>query len=107
LWAQPALTTEAEALGDIWTQRVALLGSVSAHTFDLASSLYEENNFAGVVRNAMTAADQVNEYIAQTAPWALAKDPERRTELHIVLSTALQAFADIAAVLKPIMPATV
>ncbi len=107
LWTQPALTAEAEALGAIWKQRVELLGSVRAHTFDQASSLYEQNNFAGVVRNAMTAADQVNEYIAQTAPWALAKDPERRTELHIVLSTALQAFADIAAVLKPIMPATV
>ena len=59
------------------------------------------------LRNAMAAADQVNEYIAQAAPWALAKDPARRGELHVVLGTALQAFADIAGVLKPIVPSTI
>ena len=61
----------------------------------------------GIAGGHRVAADQVNEYIAQTAPWALAKDPARREELHIVLSTSLQAFADIAGVLKPIVPATV
>ncbi|NLW97492.1 MAG: methionine--tRNA ligase subunit beta, partial [Xanthomonadaceae bacterium] len=61
-------------------------------------------NFAAVARNAMAAADSVNEYIAQTAPWSLAKDPARRADLHLVLATALQAFADIAGMLKPILP---
>jgi methionyl-tRNA synthetase len=107
LWTAPALSADADAPGDIWRKRVELLGSVAAHTHDLAAALYADDNFAAVARNAMTAADQVNEYIAQTAPWALAKDPARRDELHIVLSTALQAFADIAGVLKPIVPATV
>jgi methionyl-tRNA synthetase len=106
LWTEPSTTTETDALGDIWSQRVALLGGVSVHTFALAPGLYAEDNFGAIARNAMTAADQVNEYIAQTAPWALAKDPARREELHVVLSTALQAFADIAGVLKPILPAT-
>lgn len=68
---------------------------------------YEQGNFAAVARNAMTAADRVNEYIAQTAPWALAKDPARRSDLHLVLGTALRAFAGIAGVLKPILPTTV
>ena len=65
---------------------------------------YERGNFAAVARNAMAAADSVNEYIAQTAPWSLAKDPARRADLHLVLATALQAFADIAGMLKPILP---
>ena len=65
---------------------------------------YESGNFAAVARNAMAAADSVNEYIAQTAPWALAKDEARRADLHLVLATALQAFADIAGMLKPILP---
>ena len=107
LWTAPALAADAAALGGIWDKRVELLGSVAVHTHGLAAALYAEDNFAAVARNAMTAADQVNEYIAQTAPWALAKDPVRREELHIVLSTALQAFADIAGVLKPIVPATI
>lgn len=70
----------------------------------LAPQDYESGNFAAVARNAMAAADSVNEYIAQTAPWALAKDPARRADLHLVLATALQAFADIAGMLKPILP---
>jgi methionyl-tRNA synthetase len=107
LWVPPSLSSETDALGDIWTQRSALLGSVAAHTYALAADLYAQNNFAAVARNAMTAADQVNEYIARTAPWALAKDPTRHEELHVVLSTALQAFADIASALEPILPATV
>src|SRR5690606_32553380 len=73
----------------------------------LAPQDYEAGNFAAVARNAMAAADSVNEYIAQTAPWALAKDPARRADLHLVLATALQAFADIAGMLKPILPGIV
>ena len=107
VWQAPSLTADTDALGDAYKQHAALLGSVASHTWTIASELYGEDNYGAVVRNAMTAADQVNEYIAQTAPWALAKDPERRTELHIVLSTALQAFADIAGVLKPVLPATI
>ena len=107
IWQAPSLTTETELLGDAYKQHAALLDSVAGHTWTIAPELYAEDNYGAVVRNAMTAADQVNEYIAQTAPWALAKDPARRTELHIVLSTALQAFANIAGVLKPILPATV
>ncbi|MEG3050700.1 MAG: methionine--tRNA ligase, partial [Thermomonas sp.] len=107
LLAAPSLRVDAETLGDAYTQHAALLASVSAHTWTIAPALYADDNFAAVARNAMTAADQVNEYIALTAPWALAKDPARRTELHIVLSAALQGFADIAGVLKPILPSTV
>ena len=107
IWTSPPLSSDVDSLGDIWARRTELLGSVGAHTWGLATELYAEDNFAAVARNAMTAADQVNEYIASTAPWALAKDPTRRIELHIVLSSALQAFADIAGALKPILPDTI
>ena len=107
IWTPPSLASDAEALGTLWTQRAAVLNSVAAHTYTIAPDLYANDNFGAVARNAMTAADQVNEYVAQTAPWALAKDPARREELHVVLSTALQGFADIAGVLKPILPDTV
>ena len=102
LW-RPGDAAPTEALA----RRGALLDSVAALTTTVAAGLYAEDNFAAVARNAMAAADQVNEYIAQAAPWALAKDPSRRDELHVVLGTALQGFADIAGVLKPIVPATV
>lgn len=107
LWRAPSPGADTGALGDVYRQHAALLASVACHTWMIAPELYADNNYGAVIRNAMTAADQVNEYIAQTAPWALAKDAARRTELHIVLSTALQAFAGIAGVLKPVLPATV
>ena len=83
----------------------ALLASI-ANALSSVPALYDQDNFAAVARNAMAAADLANEYVARTAPWALAKDPARRDDLHLVLTTALQAFADIAAALKPILPAT-
>jgi len=87
-----------------WDEQArALRGNVRG-TALLSPALYEDGHFAQVARNAMAAADGVNEYIAQTAPWALAKDPARRGDLHLVLATALQAFADIAGMLKPILP---
>jgi methionyl-tRNA synthetase len=95
-----------EGLGEGWLAEARqLLTDVRAHT-RLAATLYRQDNPAAVSRNAMAAADLANEYIARTAPWALAKDPARRADLQLVLSTALQAFADIAAALKPILPAT-
>nr|MBO2467208.1 methionine--tRNA ligase [Xanthomonadaceae bacterium] len=90
-----------------WAQEAGqLLAQVRAQ-LDSAAELYAQDNYAAVTRNAMAAADLANEYIARTAPWALAKDPARLADLHLVLTTALQAFADIAGVLKPIVPATI
>ncbi|WP_028919594.1 methionine--tRNA ligase [Pseudoxanthomonas suwonensis] len=94
-------------LSEGWAQDAArLLDQVHA-LLATAPELYAQDNYAAVTRNAMAAADLANEYIARTAPWALAKDPARRADLHLVLGTALQAFADIAGVLKPIVPATI
>ena len=87
-------------------QSHALLANI-ANTLSSVPALYEQDNFAAVARNAMAAADLANEYVARTAPWALAKDPARRDDLHLVLTTSLQAFADIAGALKPILPATI
>ena len=91
-------------LSEGWAQEAAQLLSQVHDAVAPAPELYEHDNFAAVARNAMAAADLANEYIARTAPWALAKDPARRADLHLVLSTAIQAFADIAGVLKPIVP---
>src|SRR5690606_3743842 len=91
-------------LSEGWAQEAAQLLSQVHDAVAPAPELYEHNNFAAVARNAMAAADLANEYIARTAPWALAKDPSRRADLHLVLSTAIQAIADTAGVLKPIVP---
>ena len=98
----PAATPE--GLSDGWEAQAREVRAGVRDAGLLAPRDYEAGNFAAVARHAMAAADSVNEYIARTAPWALAKDPARRADLHLVLGTSLQAFADIAGMLKPILP---
>ncbi|MBU6404281.1 MAG: methionine--tRNA ligase [Proteobacteria bacterium] len=78
-----------------------------ASHLDNVPSLYAEAEFAEVVRNFVLMSDEVNAYIAEKAPWQMAKDESRRAELHQVCTFALSAFRLLAGWLKPILPATV
>ena len=78
-----------------------------ASHLDNVPSLYAEAEFAEVVRNFVLMSDEVNAYIAEKAPWQMAKDESKRAELHQVCTFALSAFRLLAGWLKPILPATV
>jgi methionyl-tRNA synthetase len=54
----------------------------------------------------MLVADQANEYINVAAPWTVAKDPDRKHELHVVLTTGINLFRAICCALHPILPKT-
>lgn len=69
---------------------------------------YAGNNPASALRNIMEACDQANAYVAEQAPWQLAKrldEPGVREELHAVCTTAINVFRLVAAYLKPVLPA--
>jgi methionyl-tRNA synthetase len=66
---------------------------------------YDAGRYNQALAQIMTLADQTNEAIAQHAPWVLAKDPERREELHAVCTQAINAFRVLAVYLAPIVPA--
>jgi methionyl-tRNA synthetase len=78
-----------------------------ASHLDNVPRLYAEAEFAEVVRNFVLMSDEVNAYIAEKAPWQMAKDESKRAELHQVCTFALSAFRLLAGWLKPILPATV
>ena len=63
-------------------------------------------DFAHVCREVMSAADSANAYIAERAPWTLAKDESKRNELHDVCSLAINLFRLLTGYLKPILPRT-
>ncbi len=69
---------------------------------------YGANNPAAALRSIMEACDLANAYVADSAPWQLAKQlddaPETRERLHAVCTTALNLFRLIAAYLKPVLP---
>jgi methionyl-tRNA synthetase len=55
---------------------------------------------------AFRLIDATNEFIAATAPWALAKDPAQADRLTQVLFDAAEAIRLVAVLLEPIMPSS-
>ncbi len=82
---------------------------LAAATRDLTTAVghYASDDFNKATSAIMAVADRANAFIAEAAPWAMAKDPARRAELHVVLSTGINLFRALACALKPILPATV
>jgi methionyl-tRNA synthetase len=52
----------------------------------------------------MALADQVNAYVDQNAPWALAKDSAQREALHRVVTVTLNGFRVLITLLSPVLP---
>jgi len=78
-----------------------------ASTFDATNEvqhLFETREFSKALRKIMELADQANQYVAQRAPWLIAKDETRNEELHQVCTTALGLFKNLTIMLAPILP---
>src|ERR1700681_3107983 len=69
-----------------------------------AAERYDGRQYSQVVRDAMSFADRINEAFDQAKPWALAKDPARRQELHSTCTRALFGFKYLTVILAPILP---
>jgi len=65
---------------------------------------YDAGEFSEALRQIMALADGANAYIAETAPWTLAKDSANDARLHAVCTTALNLFRLLTLYLKPVMP---
>ena len=72
---------------------------------DLILAAYEQREFSKAIREIMRITDIVNEYFDKFKPWQLAKDTNKREELHIVCSNCVWAFQILTVYLSPILPA--
>ena len=54
----------------------------------------------------MRVADLINRQIDQDKPWDLAKDPSRKSELHVLCSDCVNAFRVLTYYLAPVLPQT-
>ncbi|WP_053982168.1 methionine--tRNA ligase [Marinagarivorans algicola] len=70
------------------------------------AELYEAREFGKAMREIMALADSANEYIAEMAPWSLAKDPANAQQVHDICSLGVNCFAALATFLKPVLPTT-
>ena len=68
---------------------------------------FEEREYAAAIRHIMKFADEANEVIHELAPWKIAKDLDRSSDLHITCSMGIQLFYLLSRYLKPVLPWTV
>ena len=83
------------------TDRLARIGDDLARDYREAMDALELHAGAAAVFRLIDAA---NEYIASSAPWALAKDPAASDRLTQVLFDAAEAVRLAAVLLSPVMP---
>jgi methionyl-tRNA synthetase len=76
---------------------------------DVASSYdtaVEAVNPTEALRAVWTIVTEANRYLVERAPWALAKEPERRAELEAVLYASAELLRIVAICIWPAMPGT-
>lgn len=65
---------------------------------------YENRDFARAMREIMALADRANAYIADKAPWALAKQEGKQAEVQAVCAAGVNLFRQLVIFLKPVLP---
>jgi methionyl-tRNA synthetase len=78
----------------------------AAAKLEACAARYESRDYAAAMRLIVEVADEANAYVADHAPWVMARDESKRDELHIVLTLALNYFRLLAIWLAPAVPAT-
>ena len=70
------------------------------------SALYEEREYGKAMREIMALADIANEYIAEQAPWSLAKQEGQEQNVLDICSLGINCFRVLMTYLKPVLPET-
>ncbi|WP_229007545.1 methionine--tRNA ligase [Methylophilus sp. Leaf408] len=65
---------------------------------------FTARDFARALREVMKLTDAANAYVAEAAPWVVAKDESKSPELHAICSNALEMFRLLTIYLKPVLP---
>ncbi len=71
---------------------------------DTIASYFENREYAKAIRDIMALADAANEYIADKAPWALAKQEGSEAEVLNICSLGVNMFRALMVFLKPVLP---
>ena len=69
------------------------------------AEFYEKREFGKAMREIMALADHANGYIADKAPWTLAKEDGKEQEVLAICTTAINVFRLLVIYLKPVLPA--
>ncbi len=86
------------------TQLEQLLEAFALDTVKQVTKSLEDCRFADAIDAVLALAKRSNKYIDETLPWALAKDPEKRSYLGTALYHLLECIRFLAALFAPAMP---
>jgi methionyl-tRNA synthetase len=70
----------------------------------LLETAYQEREYGKALREIMRLADVANGYVAEKAPWVMAKQEGQDAALQQVCSDALEMFRLLTLYLKPVLP---
>ncbi|MHC6224364.1 methionine--tRNA ligase [Pseudomonas sp. X10] len=65
---------------------------------------FEVRDFARAMREIMALADRANAWIADKAPWALAKQEGKQDEVQAICAQGINLFRQLVIFLKPVLP---
>ncbi|GFN45263.1 methionine--tRNA ligase [Candidatus Regiella insecticola] len=65
---------------------------------------YDNRESGKAIREIMALADLANRYVDEQAPWVVAKDASRTTDLQMICSMGINLFRVLMIYLKPVMP---
>ena len=71
---------------------------------DDISKAYEARAFSRAMRQIMALADKANQYVNETEPWVIAKDPDQQARLHKVCTQGINMFRVLVYYLAPVVP---
>jgi methionyl-tRNA synthetase len=71
---------------------------------DVIRDAYEQRDFGYALRMTMRLADLANRYVADNAPWEIARDATKAEQLQSVCSVAINQFRLLTLLLKPVVP---
>lgn len=93
-------------LANSWSADAQAVYQGLANEAEMIAELYEKREYGQAMREIMALADRANEYIAETAPWVLAKEEGKEVELHESVSVGINLFRVLMTYLAPVIPAT-
>jgi len=80
-----------------------LLAEAQAASAAIADA-FEQREYQKAIRDIMAIADKANQYIAEQAPWTLAKQNPQDPQVQAICSTGINLFRLLMTWLKPVLP---
>lgn len=103
LASRTAKFVEASGLSAKYPDDGGLFAEFAAAGDEIADA-YETCDYNRAMRTIMALADKANQYVANTAPWEMRKDPTRAGAMCDVCSVALNLFRQLVVYLAPVLP---